>query len=191
MGAVDMKLDEKDRKIITLLSDNPDISQDAIAMEIELSQPSVALRMKKLREMGIIQNMYGMDLLKMGLSIAKVDVTTRNTTKVLKSLGNCPYFLNGFIVSGESNLCLFFIGEDIATLEAIVDCHLRQVDEIQNVRFNIVIGVAKKLVMPLRTNFRKEDKAPCGIQFTCGDCPIYGERCRGCPVTGHYKGTLW
>ncbi|MDP6155216.1 MAG: winged helix-turn-helix transcriptional regulator [Candidatus Thermoplasmatota archaeon] len=37
MTALDMKLDEKDRKIISILSESPDISQDAIAMEIELS----------------------------------------------------------------------------------------------------------------------------------------------------------
>jgi DNA-binding Lrp family transcriptional regulator len=151
----------------------------------------VALRLKKLKEMRIIQNMYGMDLLKIGLSIAKVDVTTRNTTKVLNSLRNCPYFLNGFIVTGESNLCLFLIGEDVSTIEAIVDCHLRRVDDVQNVTFNIVIGVAKKLVMPLTTNVPRVDKAPCGVKISCIDCPVYGKRCHGCPVTGHYKGTLW
>ncbi len=191
MTSTNLNFDDKDRKIISILSENPDISQDAIAMEVELSQPSVALRLKKLKETGIVQNMYGMDLLKIGLSIAKVDVTTKNTTKVLNSLMNCPYFLNGFIVSGESNLCLFFIGEDVATLEAIVDCHIRQVDEIQNVIFNIVIGVANKLVLPLTTHISRANRPPCGVETNCNDCPAYGKRCRGCPVTGHYKGTLW
>ena len=43
-----IKLDEKDRKIITLLHDNQDISQDEIAKIVRLSQPSVAMRIKKL-----------------------------------------------------------------------------------------------------------------------------------------------
>ena len=49
-----IKLDEKDRKIITLLHDNQEISQEEISKNIHLSQPSVAMRIKKLKENGII-----------------------------------------------------------------------------------------------------------------------------------------
>ena len=45
-----IKLDEKDRKIITLLHDEQEISQDEIARIVNLSQPSVAIRIKKLKE---------------------------------------------------------------------------------------------------------------------------------------------
>ena len=44
-----LKLDEKDRKIITLLHDNQNISQDELAHKIKLSQPSIAIRIKKLK----------------------------------------------------------------------------------------------------------------------------------------------
>ena len=40
------KLDYKDRKIITMLHDNQDISQEEIAKTVHLSQPSVAMRIK-------------------------------------------------------------------------------------------------------------------------------------------------
>ena len=42
-----IKLDEKDRTIITLLHDDQEISQDEIAKIVHLSQPSVAMRIKK------------------------------------------------------------------------------------------------------------------------------------------------
>ena len=185
------KLDEKDRKIIALLSENPDIPQETIASKVDLSQPSVAMRLKKLRDKGVVASLFGMDPFKMGLYLAKVDITSSNTTKILDTFKDCPYFLNGFIVSGEYNLCLLFIGDDISTLEAIIDFHLRPLEEVQNAIFNIVVDAARNLIIPVKMDFEKSDKPPCGIDITCGDCSIYGKRCLGCPITGHYNGSLW
>jgi Lrp/AsnC family leucine-responsive transcriptional regulator len=190
-ASTNLKLDEKDKKIITLLSENPNVSQATIAMKINRSQPSVAMRLKRLKEMGAIANVCGMNPSKMGLYLAKVDITTNNTTKILDTFRGCPYFLNGFIVSGKSNLCLFFVGENIGTLEAIVDSHLRPHKKIQNVEFNIIVGVAKDLITPIKMNIESSDRPPCGIEFTCKDCSVYGDRCLGCPVTGDYRGSLW
>lgn len=101
------------------------------------------------------------------------------------------YLYYGFIVSGKDNLCLLFVGEDVATLEAIVDGHLRPHEEIQNVEFNIIIGATKDLIMPIKMDVKSFNRTPCGIDITCKDCSIYEDRCLGCPVTGYYKGSLW
>ena len=77
-----IRLDEKDRKIITLLHDNQEISQEEIASKIRLSQPSVAIRIRKLRERGIIEQIIGVNLNKVGVYVAMVSVRTTNTTKV-------------------------------------------------------------------------------------------------------------
>jgi DNA-binding Lrp family transcriptional regulator len=95
-----LKLDEKDRKIITLLHDNQNISQDELAQKINLSQPSVAIRLKKLKEKGIIDQILGVNLNKVGIYVAMVMVRTTNTTKILNMFRNCPFFLNGFVISG-------------------------------------------------------------------------------------------
>ncbi|MBC7110397.1 MAG: winged helix-turn-helix transcriptional regulator, partial [Archaeoglobi archaeon] len=55
------RIDEKDKKIISLLSKDPDIPQEEIAKKIGLSQPSVALRIKKLRDAGFIDKVIGMN----------------------------------------------------------------------------------------------------------------------------------
>ena len=92
-----IKLDEKDRKIISLLHDNQDISQEEIswisllhdnqdisqeeiANVIHLSQPSVAMRLKKLKENGIMESIIGVNLNKVGIYVAVVIVRTTNTT---------------------------------------------------------------------------------------------------------------
>ena len=127
-----MKLDEKDRIIISLFANHSNISQEEIARQINLSQPSVAIRIKKLKENGALETQTGIYPLKMGLYMAKVDISSNDPTAILDMFKNCPYFANGFSISGKNNLCLFFISENIATLEAIVNGHIRPNQSVSN-----------------------------------------------------------
>lgn len=185
-------LDEKDRKIITLLCSNPGISQEEIAREISLSQPSVAMRIKKLKEKGFVENMKGINIRKVGLLIAKVDVTARNPAQIIERFKECPFFLNGFTVSGEYNLCLFFIGENIVSLESIVDTHLREDENVKNVKFNVVTSIAKDFIFPYKPEMDTSIPLSCGMEKNCNDCVHYqSNRCLGCPLKASYKGVFW
>jgi Lrp/AsnC family leucine-responsive transcriptional regulator len=111
------KLDQKDKKIIALILNNPEMSQKEIGDRVMLSQPSVASRLKRLQEMGFVAETMGMNLTKVGLHIAKIDVTASNPVKIINAFKNCPFFLNGFITSGKENMCLLFAGEDVMTVK--------------------------------------------------------------------------
>lgn len=190
MSRKNIELDEKDRKIITLLHDNQDISQDEIAKKVKLSQPSVAIRIKKLKERGIVNQIIGVNLNKVGIYIAMVKVRTKNTTKILNMFRQCPFFLNGFIISGEKNLMLLFAGEDLASLESIIDERLRPDEDVQSAEFNIIISSIKDFIMPLQIIERPLKEPPCGIKYK--ECQAYHEnRCFGCPATNRYKGVFW
>ena len=76
--------DEKDKKILTMFSRNPEVSQEAIGEEIGMKQPSVAVRIRKLKGVGALELLAGVDPFKLGLQMAKIDVTTTNPSKVLK-----------------------------------------------------------------------------------------------------------
>ena len=56
-----MKLDDKDRAIISMYAKNPDVSQEEIGEVVDLSQPSVAARVRKLKEGGAIETPIGDD----------------------------------------------------------------------------------------------------------------------------------
>ena len=185
-----IKLDQKDRKIINLLHDNKEISQEEIAKIIHLSQPSVAMRIKKLKERGIIDQILGVNLNKVGVYVAIVMVRTTNTTKVLNMFSKCPFFLNGFVISGEKNLMLLFAGEDLASVESIIDERLRPDEDVQSADFNIVISSIKDFVMPIHIIERPMNRPPCGVDYK--ECQAYHEnRCFGCPATDRYKGGFW
>jgi len=185
-----IKLDEKDKKIITLLHDNQEISQEEIAQIIHLSQPSVAMRIKKLKERGTIDQIIGVNLNKVGIYVAVVMVSTTNTTKILNIFRDCPFFLNGFVISGKENLMLLFAGEDLASLESMIDERLRTDEHVQSADFNIVISSIKDFIMPLKMIERPLNKPPCGIDHK--ECQAYFDnRCFGCPATSRYKGVFW
>jgi DNA-binding Lrp family transcriptional regulator len=185
-----VKLDGKDKKIITMLSENQDVSQDEIAKEIKLSQPSVAMRIKKLKERGMVEQIIGVNLNKVGIYVALVFIRTTNTTKILNMFRDCPFFLNGFVISGEKNLMLLMSGEDLASLESIIDERLRPDKDVQSAEFNIVISSIKDFIMPLKMVERPLKNPPCGIEYK--ECQAYYEnRCFGCPATSRYKGSFW
>jgi len=190
MSRKSIELDEKDRKIITLLHDNQNISQEEIAKKVKLSQPSVAIRIKKLKEKGIIEQIIGVNLNKIGIYVATAMVRTTDTTKILNMFRNCPFFLNGFVISGEKNLMLLFAGEDLASLESIIDERLRPDKDVQGADFNIIISSIKDFIMPIKMIERPLNKSPCGVDYK--ECPAYHEnRCFGCPATNRYKGAFF
>jgi len=178
-----MKIDEKDRTIISMYALNPNVSQEDIAHQIGLSQPSVAVRIRKLKERGAIETQTGINPLKMGLYVAKVDVTTNNSIPIMEMFRGCPYFANGFTVSGKYNLCLFFISENISALEALVNNHLRSHEYVTDLAFNIIISSEKDFIVPTVLQSGESVDPPCGDHVNCQNCPSFaGERCSGCPA---------
>jgi Lrp/AsnC family leucine-responsive transcriptional regulator len=148
------------------------------------------MRIKKLKERGVMSYLVGMNLNKLGIYVAIVTVRTTNTTKILHMFRDCPFFLNGFVVSGKENLMLFFAGEDLASLESMIDCRIRPDEDVQSADFTIVISSIKDFVMPIKIIERPLSKPPCGVKYT--GCQAYNEnRCFGCPATSRYKGDFW
>lgn len=183
-----VRLDEKDRQIITLFQKNPEISQSEIAEIIGLSQPSVGMRIKKLKDRGILSHIVGMNFKKVNLFLAKVEIAAKNSQNIIDTFSKCPFFINALMVSGRYNMTLLFMGENIATLESIVDYHLRQNPDVKEVDFNIIVSPVKDLVMPVKITLEGER----GCDLDCDGCPYYKSgRCLGCPATSAYKGDFW
>ena len=183
-------LDEKDRKIVSLFETNPDVSQVEIAEQVGLSQPTVGARISKLKQTGVISTIAGMNLMKVGLKMAKVDVTTKDSIKLINQFKDCPYFLNGFIVSGKENVCMHFIAEDISSVEAIVDKHIRSDPSVTDVDMGVVITTIKDMIQPVKLNVEKGSMTPCG--HDCALCEYYtSKRCLGCAASKAYKGNFW
>jgi len=183
-------MDEADRRILSLLFENSELSQSEIARSLKISQPAVAARLRKLKNKGIVTHQVGVNLRKTKLGLVKVDVSTKNSGKILKLFEKCPLFLNGFTTSGKRNLCLFLVSEDLGSLDACMDCHIRSNLNVSDVEFSVVISSARDFVSPLKMIREKTESSPCGGR--CDKCSYYqSDRCLGCPSTTYYKGVLF
>ena len=56
-----MRFDAKDKIIISMYAEDPDVSQETIGKKVNLSQPSVAARIAKLKEAGALSSQLGIN----------------------------------------------------------------------------------------------------------------------------------
>jgi len=151
----------------------------------------VAVRIRKLKETGCLDKHTGINPLKMGLNVAKVDITSTNMDDIVKMYRDCPYFAHCFTVSGKYNLCIFLVSENIEALEAWVNYHLRSLDSVSDIAFNLIMDSEKNMIIPMAFIPGVAEDPPCGNLLICERCPYYQRgRCLGCPATGENKGWL-
>jgi len=188
-----MKLDNKYREIISIFATNPEASQEQIAKRLGISQPSVAMRIKNLKEMGALDKLVGLNPLKMGYYMAKVDVASNQPSKIVEQFKECPYLAHSFSVSGKHNLCLFFVGKNISNLESLVNHHIRTDDSVTDMEFNILINSAKPFIIPIIVPNDSMENPPCGKASTkCQECDEFTEgRCIGCPAFSDVEDALF
>lgn len=182
-------IDETDRKILSMLSQNPEISQAELSERLKISQPAVSLRIRKLEEKGVLARMIGTDIKKAQLFLAKVDLSTSNVEKVLEFLETCPLYLNCFLTSGRHNMTCLMIGENIRSIMSCVDSRLRQNLPVKNIEFDLIVTPTRPLIVPVKPKMERKEITPCGAD--CSACAFYtSERCLGCPASIYYKGNL-
>lgn len=183
------KLDDVDRKIMSLLSQNPEVSQVELAKQLNVSQPAVSSRIRKLGEKGALAYIVGTDVKKAQLFLANLDVATNHVEQFLNSLEGCPIYLNSFLTSGKNNLTVMLVGENIRSIMSCVDSHLRQNPLVKDTELDLIVTPIRPFVIPIRPSVDKQKTTPCGAD--CGSCTLYAsDRCLGCPATVHYKGEL-
>jgi DNA-binding Lrp family transcriptional regulator len=182
-------IDDTDKKIICLLSENPQLSQAELSERLEISQPAVSARIHKLEEKGALARLVGTDVKKAQLFLAKVDVSTDNVEQVLKFLETCPLYLNCLLTSGRHNMIIFLMGENIRSVMSCVDSRLRQNLPVKNMEFDLVVTPIRPWIVQIKPNMEKKRITPCGTD--CSTCTFYtNDRCLGCPASVHYRGTL-
>ena len=183
------KLDDMDKKIMSLLSQDPDVSQGELAKQLKISQPAVSARIRKLEEKGALAYMVGTDVKKAQLFLANLDVATNHVEQFLKSLDGCPLYLNSFLTSGKNNLTVLLVGENIRSIMSCVDSHLRQNPLVKDTELDLIITPVRPFIIPIRSSVEKKKTTPCNAD--CGSCTLYAsDRCLGCPATVYYKGEL-
>ncbi len=161
-----LKLDDIDRRIITLVQDDPNLTHTEIALKINRSQPTVGMRIKKLEKEGILQFQPGINFRKVELYLATVELNTKRPNEVLEMAKFCPFMLNAFRLSGAHNIMILLVSSKLDKLDNIVNYHFRSDPDVQYVSMNMVTEIAKDFIMPV--DFDSEEHNPT-IEAGCGE----------------------
>jgi Lrp/AsnC family transcriptional regulator, leucine-responsive regulatory protein len=162
-------IDEKDVKILSFYIENPEISQNEIAEKLKLSQPSVFVRIQKLKKKGLLDFKVGIDISKTKLFLTRVDLTSKNPSALLEEMKNCPFFVNGFIMSGMHNVSMMLVHEDLKKVDEIVNTHLRPLNTVSNIEVNVVVSSAKDCTMQLDLSHEISNEK-CSENGKCSGC---------------------
>ena len=163
-----LKLDDIDRQIITLVQEDPNLTHTQIAEKINRSQPTVGMRIKKLEKEGILQFQPGINFKKVQLHLATVEINTRNPEEVLEMGKCCPFMLNAFRLSGNSNISILMVGLSFKDIDLIVNRHFRNDPNVIAVHIDVISEVINDFVLPIDLNL---DQGKLSIQnVCCGKC---------------------
>ena len=161
-----LQLDDIDKKIISLVQEDPNLTHTEIATQINRSQPTVGMRIKKLEKEGILQFQPGINFRKVDLYLAIVQLKTKNPEKIMDMAQFCPFMLNAFRVSGDNNLCILLTSSQIIKLEKIVNYHFRNNPDIMSSSMELITDIAKDFILPI--DFNSDEQDPNELEG-CGD----------------------
>ncbi len=188
-------MDDRDRKIESILQRNGKATLSEIAEEVGLSVMGVKKRLDKLEKEKKIKLTALLNTEKLGIITAIIAIEVESAEaleNILKKFESCPRIIKFFVTTGGYNLFALIFAEDYYSLESVSleKCSLRaqpgirrfEIYPIQEIYYDSYLDI--KVVADKNREF-----APCGV--FCGDCKRYEVmKCLGCPATKFYRGKL-
>jgi DNA-binding Lrp family transcriptional regulator len=147
-----MGIDKIDCKIMDLIQKAPNLTHTEIATHVNRSQPTVGMRIKKLEKLGVLKYQAGINIKVADLCFARIEVQTKNPKKAIELVKRCPFMLNAFRLSGNSNISILLVGLDFKDIDQIVNRHFRNDPEVIKVHIDIIADVANDFVLPIDLN---------------------------------------
>jgi Lrp/AsnC family transcriptional regulator, leucine-responsive regulatory protein len=149
VGNIPIGMDNTDRKIIDALQADARTTQAAIARNVGLSQPSVADRIRKLEEAGVIKGYVArIDHVKLGLDVtAFIGIHIehpRHFDRFAEVVKEMDEVLECHRVAGEESYVLKVRAENTAALDRLlVEC-LRTIPGVTRTNTTIVLASVKE-----------------------------------------------
>jgi len=161
-------IDQIDCQIMDLIQREPNLTHTQIAEHVNRSQPTIGMRIRKLEALGVLKYQAGINLKVADLYFARAEIQTKNPDKIFDIVKNCPFMLNAFRISGNTNISVLIAGLTLKDLDHVVNHHLRGNSEVTNVHMDIIEDVAGDFVLPIDLNF---DYTKMDLEnYCCGKC---------------------
>jgi DNA-binding Lrp family transcriptional regulator len=189
-GMVLDKLDSLDFKILRELTEDGRISITDLANKVMSSRPTVTNRLNRMKEMGLLNIMGGLNFMNLGYKMATVGLevkTEPRRTEALETLRRCPRVQTIFRSPKKANIELGVWGENDQTINSTIES-FRDITDVEIIDINY-LGSPIHGNVTLRLNPGNLDVTPCGQ--VCSKCQRYqNDWCHGCPDSKDYKNPL-
>ena len=164
-------MDKVDRRIASLLQENPHLTQAEIAKALGIAQSSAGLRLSRLKRSKVLfeTDVINYDLL--GMTMCRVDVDTTNPEALMDWCSKCLLFVNSIKGIGKTVMSLFFLGEDFKTFHSIIDEHVRKIDGVRDLEMTIIESWERPFFLKLDLRYSNLEDPPCGTLPFCTKCP--------------------
>jgi len=146
-------IDHIDCQIMDLIQREPSLTHTEIAEHVNRSQPTVGMRIKKLESLGVLKYQAGINIKVADLCFARVEIITKNPHEAFKTVKECPFMLNAFRLSGDTNISIIITGLSYKDIDKIVNSHFRSNPNVLNVHIDVIADVANDFVFPINFNF--------------------------------------
>ena len=184
------KLDSLDFKILQELTVDGRISITDLADKVQSSRPTVTNRLNRMRELGLLHILGGLNFMNLGFKMATVGLevkTEASRKEALEILHKCPRVQTIFRSPKKANIELGVWGENDQTINSTIES-FRDLSDVEIVDINY-LGSPVHGNVTLRLNPGNLDVTPCGQ--VCADCHRYQKDwCHGCPDSKDYKNPL-
>lgn len=157
-----LKIDDIDKLIITLLQENPEMTHSEISEKVNKSQPAIGARIIKLKRKHLLETQIGADFKEIDVKLAKIEMLTKDVSSILAKIEHCPFVINAFKTSGNTNLCAMISAPEIQIIDKMVDLCFRSDENVISVNTTYIISSVKKLVLPLNFDIEHFDEFGCG-----------------------------
>lgn len=140
------------RRILSLLLNEPDISQKEIAKRLKVSPPAVTNRVQRMKKDGIIKGFVPLiDLGKAGFELNAIvwaRVKNGNLVEARKLFATDPNVCSVYSISGEYDLAVFARFRDTEDAEKWSQRILSRADMIQRTNTSFVIEAVRERIAP-------------------------------------------
>lgn len=145
-----IKLDNIDRKILTILQAKGRITNAKLSEEIGLSPAPTLERVKKLEQLGIISSYHAkLDTSKLGLGVATfVIVSLNGHTKAkiegfIDAINKIDEVIECHHITGAGDFIIKIIAKDIQSYQKIMLEKVSEIKEVDNMQSMVVLSTYK------------------------------------------------
>ncbi|SRR6056297_1472290 len=159
-----LDIDEIDAQIIQILQDNPNITHSKIAEQLDRSQPTIGLRIKKLEKKGFISHQFGMNLKKLKIfNVVKLQIRLKDPEHIDRLPKMCPFIINAFRQSGKYNVMMLIVSPSLKKIDSIIDHHFRNKGQVCDIEMELLTGYANDFIIPIdiRAFIEGKDEVMC------------------------------